>query len=487
MRSEPGVKPKCRSHGSAALWLIWTLASVAATLALAAALRVDRASDHPVRAWVRTFFLPGPTTHGHHQIELACETCHTSVFGGTDVLQETCVECHGAELKEARDSHPRSKFTDPRNAERAAKLDATRCTTCHTEHRPGITQAVGLTLPNDYCVICHADVGKDRPTHVGLAFDTCASSGCHNFHDNRALYEDFLVKHASDMALLAKPTLPARDFVKVVEELASYPLDRFPIEPLDKPDHGAALRTTATIESDWLATAHAKAGVNCSGCHETKAQQKDGARSWVERPSQQTCAACHQDEVRGFRAGKHGMRQAAGLAPMQSDRARLPMKQDAAHDELSCTSCHAAHRFNTQNAAVDACLGCHADRHSLAYEKSPHAALWRKEVAGELPPGSGVSCASCHMPRVEHRTDDVRRVLVQHNQNDVLRPSDKMVRPVCLSCHGLAFSLDALADRQLALRNFSGRPTAHIRSIEMALDAERRADESRRKAQGSGS
>jgi formate-dependent nitrite reductase cytochrome c552 subunit len=105
----------------------------------------------------------------------------------------------------------------------------------------------------------------------------------------------------------------------------------------------------------------------------------------------------------------------------------------------------------------------------VAYEGSPHHALWKKELAGELPPGSGVSCASCHLPRVEHRATDssAKRTLVEHNQSDNLRPNEKMIRPVCMSCHGLGFAIDALADAPLVRRNFSGKPGVHIRSLDM--------------------
>jgi hypothetical protein len=44
-----------------------------------------------------------------------------------------------------------------------------------------------------------------------------------------------------------------------------------------------------------------------------------------------------------------------------------------------------------------------------------------------------------------------------------------MVRSVCASCHGLRFTLDALADPELARRNFSGRPSARVQSIDWAL------------------
>ena len=103
------------------------------------------------------------------------------------------------ELKAADDSHPIKKFKNPRMASYWEKIDARFCTSCHSEHEPEITQAGLLTLPTDYCVACHSegdqDVRVNRPTHANLEFDTCASSGCHNYHDNKALYEDFLVKN----------------------------------------------------------------------------------------------------------------------------------------------------------------------------------------------------------------------------------------------------------------------------------------------------
>ena len=61
------------------------------------------------------------------------------------------------------------------------------------------------------------------------------------------------------------------------------------------------------------------------------------------------------------------------------------------------------------------------------------------------------------------------KVATNHNQNDNLRPNEKMVRTVCLDCHGLGFSLDSLADAGLVGRNFSGTPAVHVESIEWAL------------------
>jgi hypothetical protein len=65
-------------------------------------------------------------------------------------------------------------------------------------------------------------------------------------------------------------------------------------------------------------------------------------------------------------------------------------------------------------------------------------------------------------------------VRVDHDQNDNLRPRDKMVRSVCLACHGLGFTLDALADAELVDRNFNGRPSVHVPTLDMV---ERRTQE----------
>jgi hypothetical protein len=179
--------------------------------------------------------------------------------------------------------------------------------------------------------------------------------------------------------------------------------------------------------------------------------------------------SCHGGEVAGFFGGRHGMRVARGLARMTPSLARQPMKATARDRVLSCVSCHGAHAFDTRRASVDSCLGCHDDRHSLAYAGSPHQRLWLLEQEGKAPAGSGVTCATCHLPRETRRPSGADDVVVQHNQNANLRPSEKMTRTVCLACHGLGFSLDALADPGLVASNFRGRPLRSVAGIDMAV------------------
>lgn len=421
-------------------------------------------------------FLPGQTSHGHYQIETACTACHATPFGGGAVLQDACINCHGAELKAAHDSHPKSKFTDPRNADRVAVLDARLCVTCHVEHKPGLTHAMGVTLEDDFCFHCHADIADNRPSHRGFDFKTCATGGCHNFHDNTALYEDFLLKHLHEPALSSTPAVKTRNLGDFIRTLADHPLQALGREEQDAP---ADLRFEDRILHDWVDTVHAQAGVNCTDCHTVESPEGAPAQ-WIARPDHQSCARCHQAEDEGFLAGKHGMRLAQGLTPMTPGMARLPMKATAHERTLGCTSCHSAHRFDTRQAAVDSCLACHNDEHSLAYKGSPHHRLWLAELSGNGPPGSGVSCATCHLPRETHREAGLERVLVQHNQNLNLRPNEKMIRGVCMDCHGLGFALDALADEALVKNNFNGQPAVHVQSLELAekRDREKQASSS---------
>jgi hypothetical protein len=150
---------------------------------------------------------------------------------------------------------------------------------------------------------------------------------------------------------------------------------------------------------------------------------------------------------------------------MSTAEARVPLLPEAHGRDLTCNTCHKPHEQDLQKAAVDACLSCHNDSHSTAYPDSPHFGLWQAEVAGTAPVGSGVSCATCHMPQTENRG----KVVTNHNQNDTLRPNEKMIRPVCMDCHSLEFSIDALADPDLVAGNFSGKPNRHIDSIDWAV------------------
>ncbi|MFO7325343.1 MAG: cytochrome c3 family protein [Pseudomonadota bacterium] len=477
------------------LWLAWALVSAGFLLLLGMALfSTTDASASPQLARVRAWFLPGQTSHGHYQIELACEACHVKPFGGPELRQQACEGCHAAELKEAGDKHPLSKFTDPRNVPLLERIDATRCETCHAEHRPELTLAMGLTQPADLCVHCHDGIATERPSHAGMKFDTCSSAGCHRYHDNQATYEDFLLRHAEAPAMLARQETRSTNFAELAAVLPDYPSDRYPVRELaaEEADWPEGLPAAGEARRQWAHSAHARQGVNCSACHTPVLQAAadddgpaesaagghgdagDGPASlqWIAKPGDGSCAGCHLVQARQFRQGRHGMRLAVGLPPMRPREARLPMQKGAANRELGCASCHDAHRADRIEAARAACLGCHADEHSLAFDASPHGGTWARVERGEVAAAEAVSCATCHMPVMSERIGEFDLVLdhVQHNQNATLRPAEKMLRPVCMRCHGLGFATDALADAALVRNNFNGSPAVHVRSIRMAVE-----------------
>ncbi|RAI03619.1 NrfA- nitrite reduction protein [Acuticoccus sediminis] len=504
-----------RMSRNALLWCLWVGLTLAAGGALASIAYVGGARD---------IFLIGRTTGAHHQIEVACEACHTSGFFADRVtvrkdMNKACLTCHEEELKEADDSHPVKKFRDPRNVARRAELDALYCITCHAEHVPEETRVGAVTLPMDYCMACHQDVYENRPTHKGYGFETCASAGCHNFHDNTALYEDFLLRHAAEPDFAADPVQPfsaaARSHPRLTAILSDDPvasLKAYLENAGTAPDEAGEDARTALAEilragdavapdglatpgvvAAWAASKHATSGVNCGGCHAPEADPADRAAlaaAWTPSPGMETCRDCHKRETDTFREGRHAMRfhpalpeprkapenavLAALTAPfrdvpltaMTVDKARIPMKPDAHGESVgTCGQCHAPHQPDLATAAVEACASCHDDPHTRAYFTSPHFRLWEAERDGTAPAGTGVTCGDCHMPKIELRRG---RFFVTHNQNATLRPNEKMIRPVCLNCHGLSFAIDALADPELVERNFNGRPSAHVPSIDWA-------------------
>jgi predicted CXXCH cytochrome family protein len=377
-------------------------------------------SWRPQRVWA----LPQKTTAAHAQIESRCELCHVP-FGG--VTNAVCMRCHEAGLTASNDSHPQSKFDDPRNAVRIEHFDATKCVTCHREHAPEITDANAVSVPRDVCYECHSDVADERPTHLGVSFMTCQSSGCHHFHDNRSLYEDYLREHLDEPQTKA-PAPIARTLAVV--------------NAPEAPERGG----DAQIIAEWSESTHATNAVNCSGCHRFDNDVAD-------KPGLDVCERCHAAEGKGWRSSRHGMRVEAGLEPMHPSQARMLMKAEAHARSLDCMSCHDDHRFDTQRAATDACLQCHDDSHSRAFIGSPH------EQAGS-------SCATCHLPR-EHGAPN-------HNVSELMRPSDKMARRVCVQCHGLEYALTALADADTAALNFFRPPSQSLQTFDYVR---RRIDE----------
>jgi len=413
----------------------------------------------------KTALLPGITTHGHYQIEMECAACHIAeerenIFTSSGVPNSACTKCHGEDLSEFSDSHPTRKFKNPENAIFLEHVDAMSCIACHSEHNEKITGEMGVTVPGDYCAHCHQVTLENLPSHQNLPFNGCATAGCHNYHDNTALAPSFLLKHYGESDMLENATVAESKILERWLREGNKERAALTIEQADAPDPHL---TDETINLDWQHSAHANAGINCSDCHD---HPQTG--SWIPNPDHSSCKQCHDTEVTDFLKGKHGMRLAhEGLTAMQPGMARRPMRESSAHQNLSCSSCHQPHRADREFAAQQACIQCHDDSHTKNYLHSSHSRLWAAELAGTAPIGSGVSCATCHLPR-EERDEGI---VVNHNQNANLTPNEKMLRNVCIDCHGLQFAMDALSDSALIERNFTGRPSQTHPGISWTVDA----------------
>lgn len=242
------------------------------------------------------------------------------------------------------------------------------------------------------------------------------------------------------------------------------------------PAWGDAINQELIDESTelWQGSAHALNGVNCSSCH-----QDAETKAFVALPDQESCRSCHESAVDTFLLGKHGIRLLEGESPLTPAMARLPM-QAAAHDlQMTCNTCHDVHSVNTVQAAVDSCLTCHNDAHSLNYESSQHAQLFMADRDLPRPSGASVSCATCHLPRHVTGTGDNKITLVNHNNTYTLLPRDRMVKEVCLNCHGVEYSYNSIFDDDLVDANFNAPPKLQLETFDLV-----RAFEKRRMGQG---
>ncbi len=223
------------------------------------------------------------------------------------------------------------------------------------------------------------------------------------------------------------------------------------------------------IEQQWQTSAHALAEVNCSSCH-----QNEETKKFVAKPTEETCKSCHENSVDTFLLGKHGIRTFEGLSPLTPAMAHLPMKDDSLDKQMNCTTCHDEHTANTYKASVDSCLTCHSDNHSLNYQNSPHANVFQKIGTLARPNSDSVTCATCHLPR----TVSGDSVLVNHNNTYTLKPRDRMVKEVCMNCHGVEHSYNSIFDDELVEANFARPPTQKLQTFKLVRDLEKKRSRS---------
>ena len=219
------------------------------------------------------------------------------------------------------------------------------------------------------------------------------------------------------------------------------------------------------IQLQWQGSIHALAEVNCSSCH-----QNENTKAFIPKPTAESCKSCHESSVDTFMLGKHGIRTLEGLSPLTPAMAHLPMKESSLDMQMNCNTCHNVHTVNTYEASVDSCLTCHSDNHSLNYKNSPHAKVFKTIGTLPRPNADSVTCATCHLPR--EVSDDA--ILVNHNNTYTLKPRDRMVKEVCMNCHGVEHAYNSIFDDELVEANFARPPTQKLSTFQLVRDLEKK-------------
>ena len=109
--------------------------------------------------------------------------------------------------------------------------------------------------------------------------------------------------------------------------------------------------------------------------------------------------------------GPLGLFKATKLPPMTPASARLPMKADAIHSELGCTTCHGpidkmAYVWQEKSLLMEWCLECHRKPEKYLRPKSEvYSTAWQPpanqlELGAQLKQqydvNTQVTCSTCH-------------------------------------------------------------------------------------------
>ncbi|MDT8436130.1 MAG: multiheme c-type cytochrome [Gemmatimonadota bacterium] len=184
------------------------------------------------------------------------------------------------------------------------------------------------------------------------------------------------------------------------------------------------------IVSDWQASRHAAAGLDCAACHGTHTSAADIAS--LRMPGPELCGACHAERLEQFTAGKHakawvalqamptthampvalnlGLKGCGGCHKIglksEADLAALA-EAGAGYGRASCDACHTRHTFSAEEARQpEACQTCHMGFDHPQWEmwsSSKHGVRHALKRTGALPATAAApTCQTCHMPDGDH-------------------------------------------------------------------------------------
>ncbi len=190
-------------------------------------------------------------------------------------------------------------------------------------------------------------------------------------------------------------------------------------------------KITPNIVSDWQLSKHHQNKIDCSECHGDQHKSAQDVAD-VKIPTPDTCAGCHPDRVKQFKAGKHAAAWAAmkamptahwqPMALMEGMKGcggchKIGLKSEPEIKELkkagpgfgiaSCDACHTRHTFTVQEAKQpQACQTCHMGFDHPQWEMysgSKHGVRYLLKQNKTLPPAvAAPTCQTCHMQGGNH-------------------------------------------------------------------------------------
>jgi hydroxylamine dehydrogenase len=188
---------------------------------------------------------------------------------------------------------------------------------------------------------------------------------------------------------------------------------------------------TPNIVTDWQLSKHGQAGFDCATCHgEDHKSATDTAK--VQIPTPETCAVCHPDQVKQYKAGKHslawaamkamptlhyqpailteGMKGCGGchkIGIKTAEEIKELKKSSPGFGTASCDACHTRHTFFVDEAKQpQACETCHMGFDHSQYEMysaSKHGVRYLLKQNKTLPANvAAPTCQTCHMQSGNH-------------------------------------------------------------------------------------
>ncbi|HXX57453.1 MAG TPA: multiheme c-type cytochrome [Thermodesulfovibrionales bacterium] len=191
-------------------------------------------------------------------------------------------------------------------------------------------------------------------------------------------------------------------------------------------------KITPQVVRDWQLSKHNTKGIDCTQCHGDKHQSETDVAK-AEIPTPDTCAKCHDKQVRQYRGGKHAFGWAAmkqlplihwqplaGTESMQkgcgvchkvgvksAQEIQDLKKSGQIFGNASCDSCHTRHAFSVQEAKQpQACQTCHVGLDGPQWEMysvSKHGVRYLLKQNRTLPEDiAAPTCQTCHMQDGNH-------------------------------------------------------------------------------------